>query len=97
MAEIRRPLFGEGTQSLLHVAAVQVFGGDQALETYRCDAELATDVDTSLLANLTLSMLTSLHRWYDPSGPITPEDLAHQVLAMLSGPLAFLSSEALCQ
>lgn len=29
------------------------------------------------------SMLTSLYRWYDPSGPTTPQQLERQIAAML--------------
>jgi len=45
----------------------------------------ATPVDTSIAANLVLSMLTSLYRWYDPDGTTSPVQLTEQVLAVLSG------------
>lgn len=45
----------------------------------------ATPVDTLIAANLVLSMLTSLYRWYDPNGKTSPEQLTEQVLAVLSG------------
>jgi AcrR family transcriptional regulator len=47
-----------------------------------------TAVDTSVAANLMLSMLTSLHRWYDPAGPTSPEQLEEQILLLVSGILA---------
>ncbi len=46
-----------------------------------------TTLDATVLANLTLTMLTSLFRWYDPLGQTSPEDLSAQILTMLSGPL----------
>jgi AcrR family transcriptional regulator len=45
----------------------------------------ATPIDTLIAANLVLSMLTSLYRWYDPGGRTSPAQLAEQVLAVLSG------------
>ncbi len=45
----------------------------------------ATPVDTLIAANLVLSMLTSLYRWYDPNGKTSPAQLTEQVLAVLSG------------
>lgn len=45
----------------------------------------ATPIDTLIAANLVLSMLTSLYRWYDPDGKTSPAKLTEQVLALLSG------------
>lgn len=56
------------------------------LDDYLRSERLQPHADSSVLANLTLTMLTSLFRWYDPAGSTTPEDLAQQVLTMLSGP-----------
>jgi TetR/AcrR family transcriptional regulator, cholesterol catabolism regulator len=42
-------------------------------------------VDTLIAANLVLSMLTTLYRWYDPEGKTSPAQLTEQVLAVLSG------------
>ncbi len=42
--------------------------------------------DSAVLANLSLSMLTTLFRWYDPQGSTSPGDLVEDVLVMLSGP-----------
>jgi len=39
--------------------------------------------DMWIAANLVLSMLTSLYRWYDPAGPTNREQLAETVLAVL--------------
>jgi AcrR family transcriptional regulator len=43
---------------------------------------IPTGTDTWLAANLILSMFTSLHRWYDTDGPVSPEQLCDQVLLM---------------
>ncbi len=43
----------------------------------------AQGVDTWIAANLVLSMLTSLYRWYDPTGPTSPRQLEHQIAAVL--------------
>lgn len=42
-------------------------------------------VDTWIAANLALSMLTSLYRWYDPRGATSPEELREQVMLLLAG------------
>lgn len=57
------------------------------IDDYARSERLALAADSTVLANLTLTMLTGLYRWHDPSGPTSPDDLADQVLAMLSGPL----------
>jgi AcrR family transcriptional regulator len=41
-------------------------------------------LDTSIAANLVLSMLTSLYRWYDPAGGVGPSQLVDEILALLS-------------
>lgn len=43
----------------------------------------ARTIDTRIAANLVLSMLTSLYRWYDPTGPTTPQQLELQIAAVL--------------
>jgi TetR/AcrR family transcriptional regulator, cholesterol catabolism regulator len=43
----------------------------------------AQGVDTWIAANLVLSMLTSLYRWYDSTGPTTPQQLEFQIAAVL--------------
>lgn len=65
----------------------------ELLDDYRKTEKLQPKADVTVLANLTLSMLTSLFRWYDPLGSTTPEDLARQVLAMLSGPLPAIDQD----
>lgn len=46
---------------------------------------LPTDsgVDPTIAANLVLSMLATLYRWYDPAGPVTPEELSRQIEKLL--------------
>lgn len=41
-------------------------------------------VDTFIAANLVLSMLTSLHRWYDPAGEVNPAQLTDEILVLLA-------------
>lgn len=41
-------------------------------------------IDTFIAANLVLSMLTSLHRWYDPAGEVSPAQLTEEILALLA-------------
>lgn len=41
-------------------------------------------IDTSIAANLVLSMLTSLHRWYDPAGQVSPAQLTEEILMLLA-------------
>lgn len=54
---------------------------------YRDTAGIEHTTDAGILANLLLTMLTSLYRWYDPDGSTTPEDLTRHILVVLSGPL----------
>lgn len=46
---------------------------------------LAPRVETRFLANLVLSMLTSMYRWYDPEGEISPDALYDRLVVVLSG------------
>lgn len=55
------------------------------IDECRSEASLTGTVDTWIAANLILSMFTSLYRWYDPSGSVTPEQLADQVTQLLTG------------
>lgn len=41
-------------------------------------------LDPTVAANLCLSMLTGLHRWYDPDGPTSEAELGEQVFRLLS-------------
>lgn len=40
-------------------------------------------LDTFIAANLVLSMLTSLSRWYDPEGKVSPSQLTEEILGTL--------------
>ena len=40
--------------------------------------------DTVVLANMLLSMLTSLHRWYDPDGPLDEAHLAQELYRLIT-------------
>ena len=42
-------------------------------------------IDTHIAANLVLSMLNSVYRWYEPSGPVTREQLTDQITMLLKG------------
>jgi AcrR family transcriptional regulator len=46
---------------------------------------LADVIDHGVAANLIITMLISIHRWYDPAGPLTPADLAAQVQLAVDG------------
>lgn len=78
--------------SELATARFHRFSHKMALDVQRlldecADAERPAEVapvDTFILANLILSMLTSLYRWYDPKGRTSPAQLTDQVLALLS-------------
>lgn len=41
-------------------------------------------VDTTVAANLVMSMLATLYRWYEPGGPVTPEELGLQIEKILA-------------
>ncbi|WP_067901043.1 TetR/AcrR family transcriptional regulator [Nocardia vaccinii] len=42
-------------------------------------------IDTHVAANLVLSMLNSVYRWYEPGGEVTPEQLTDQITILLKG------------
>jgi AcrR family transcriptional regulator len=45
-------------------------------------------IDTRVAANLVVSMLSTLYRWYDPDGPVAPAALAEQIELLLAPLLA---------
>ena len=47
------------------------------------DCDVSPTVDTWVASNLILSMITTLYRWYDPTGPMSPNDLTDQVISLL--------------
>lgn len=40
-------------------------------------------LDSTIAANLVLSMLSTLFRWYDPAGPVGPDELSVQIERVL--------------
>lgn len=80
LSEQSKALFRTWSHRVTHDFAVLI-------DEYRSSKGIAPVVDSTVLANLTLTMLTSLFRWYDPGGTTTPDDVVEQVLGMLSGPL----------
>ncbi|WP_034272000.1 hypothetical protein [Haloechinothrix halophila] len=44
-----------------------------------CLPESRTDIDTTIAANLIVSMLSSPYRWYDPHGPAGIDQLTEQI------------------
>ena len=42
-------------------------------------------LDTQIAANLVLSMLTTLYRWYDADGPVGSDALEQQIMLVLEG------------
>jgi TetR/AcrR family transcriptional regulator, cholesterol catabolism regulator len=60
-------------------------------EEFRCllaECAPTAALDHGVAANLIITMITSLHRWYDPKGPLSPDALAEQVLLAVDGLLA---------
>lgn len=43
------------------------------------------DPNIHILTNLILSMLTTIYRWYDPEGSVTPTELVDHILILLTG------------
>ncbi|MGB7238547.1 MAG: TetR/AcrR family transcriptional regulator [Rhodococcus sp. (in: high G+C Gram-positive bacteria)] len=54
-------------------------------------------IDTHIAANLVLTMLTTLYRWYDADGPVGPAELTRQILAVLAGVVPASSVDAVDQ
>lgn len=48
------------------------------------EARVKDGLDPTVAANLIVTMLTTLYRWYDPKGPIKPEQLTDQILMVIS-------------
>jgi AcrR family transcriptional regulator len=53
-----------------------------------CRAGQPGGADIQIAANLILTMLTSLHRWYRPGGRLGPDELTGQILRAADGLLA---------
>jgi AcrR family transcriptional regulator len=52
------------------------------------------DLDTTVAANLLLSMLSGLYRWYDPAGPVEPAELSRQIAVLLESLVPGLAAHA---
>lgn len=50
-----------------------------------CQTGRPGGADTEIAANLILTMLTSLHRWYRPGGRLGPADLTEQIMRVADG------------
>lgn len=55
------------------------------LDLYRTDERFNVEVDPHAIANLFIPTLVSLHRWYKPDGPVTPERLRELTKQLLTG------------
>lgn len=48
----------------------------------RAEGALRADADPAVVARLLFGMINSLTEWYDPSGALTPDELADTILAL---------------
>ncbi|WP_285115911.1 TetR/AcrR family transcriptional regulator [Leifsonia sp. fls2-241-R2A-40a] len=48
----------------------------------REEGSLRADADPAVVARLLFGMINSLTEWYDPAGPLSPDDLADTILAL---------------
>lgn len=48
----------------------------------RDEGALRADADPAVVARLLFGMINSLTEWYDPSGALTPDDLADTIIAL---------------
>ncbi|MGN6425421.1 MAG: TetR/AcrR family transcriptional regulator [Leifsonia sp.] len=48
----------------------------------RDEGSLRADADPAVIARLLFGMINSLTEWYDPAGPLTPDDLADTILTL---------------
>lgn len=55
------------------------------LAMFRDEGRVAADLDLHAAANLFIPMLVSLHRWYQPDGPVDPQTLRELAKKLLSG------------
>lgn len=53
----------------------------------RDEGALRADADPAVVARLLFGMINSLTEWYDPTGALTPDDLADTILALALRPL----------
>lgn len=55
------------------------------LQLFRDASRIDEDVDLHAVANLSIPMLVTLHRWYQPDGPVDPDALRGLVKDLLGG------------
>lgn len=48
----------------------------------RAEGSLRADADPAVVARLLFGMINSLTEWYDPAGPVSPDELADTILAL---------------
>ena len=48
----------------------------------RDEGALRADADPAVVARLLFGMINSLTEWYDPSGALTPDELADTIIAL---------------
>jgi TetR/AcrR family transcriptional regulator, cholesterol catabolism regulator len=56
--------------------------------TWLVQQDLAPDVDAAFVADAVLSMLSTLHRWYEPGGAVGERELADHLFLLVHGALA---------
>ena len=54
----------------------------ELVESARAEGTLRSDIDARTTTRLLFGMVNSIVEWYRPGGPMTPEMLAHDVLAV---------------
>lgn len=58
------------------------------LQLFRDAGRIAEDVDLHAVANLYIPMLVTLHRWYQPDGPVDPAAIRRLAKDLLGGVVA---------
>ena len=52
------------------------------VEQARAEGSLRADADPAVVTRLLFGMINSLTEWYDPAGPVSPDELADTILAL---------------
>ena len=58
------------------------------VEQHLAHCHRSGDLDAAFVSNVILSMLSTLHRWYRPDGPVTEWQLADSLFLLVDGALA---------
>jgi hypothetical protein len=61
----------------------------ELLELFKARGRTASEVDTVAVADLFIPTLVSLHRWYQPAGSVSPNDLRGLIRRLLGGVICF--------